>query len=77
VPRPNGEHINFSLWSAQRVAAYKSRVALMLDRPVAILNTPRLELIAPVFEGTDTLTLNRGLAEFSEQRSLENQVTRA
>ena len=55
------EHIDFSLWSAQRIAAYKTSAALMIERPIAILRIPRLGLTAPVFEGTDTLTLNRGL----------------
>jgi sortase A len=55
------ERIDFSLWSLRRIAAYKSSTARILERPIAILRIPRLGLIAPVFEGTDTLTLNRGL----------------
>jgi sortase A len=61
APHRGDEHIDFSLWSAQRIAAYKTSAALMLERPIAILRIPRLGLIAPVFEGTDALTLNRGL----------------
>jgi sortase A len=55
------ENVDLSLWSTRRIAAYKSSLALKLDRPLAVLSIPRLRLTAPVFEGTDTLTLNRGL----------------
>jgi len=61
APHRGDEHIDFSLWSAQRIAAHKTSAALKLERPIAILRIPRLGLIAPVFEGTDALTLNRGL----------------
>jgi sortase A len=59
--QPRDEHINFRLWAAERIAAYKSSLALMQERPLGILSIPRLRLIAPVFEGTDALTLDRGL----------------
>ena len=67
VPAPTAqtqlrdEHINFSLWAAGRIAAYKSSLALTQERPLGVLSIPRLRLIAPVFEGTDALTLDRGL----------------
>jgi sortase A len=59
--KPPDEHINCRLWAAERIAAYKSSLALMQERPLGILSIPRLRLIAPVFEGTDALTLDRGL----------------
>jgi sortase A len=52
---------SFSLWSAQRIEAYKRSLALKLDRPLAVLSIPRLQITAPVFDGTDDLTLDRGL----------------
>jgi sortase A len=33
----------------------------MQERPLGVLSIPRLRLIAPVFDGTDALTLDRGL----------------
>ncbi len=52
---------DLSIWSEQRIKAYKRSLALKMDRPLAVLAIPRLHLVAPVFEGTDSLTLNRGL----------------
>ena len=52
---------DLSIWSEQRIKAYKRSLALKMDRPLAVLTIPRLHLVAPVFEGTDSLTLNRGL----------------
>lgn len=52
---------DLSLWSLQRINAYKKSLALKMDRPLGVLTIPRLHLVAPVFEGTDSLTLNRGL----------------
>lgn len=51
----------FSLWSAQRIEAYKRSLALKVERPLAVLCIPRLHIAAPVFDGTDDLTLDRGL----------------
>ena len=51
----------FALWSATRIAAYRSSLALNIPPPLATLRIPRLGFTAPVFEGTDDLTLNRGL----------------
>jgi sortase A len=53
--------VDLSLWSTKRIHAYTSSLALKLDRPLAVLSIPKLRLTAPVFEGTDSLTLNRGL----------------
>lgn len=52
---------DLSLWSLQRINAYKKSLALKMDRPLGVLTITRLHLVAPVFEGTDSLTLNRGL----------------
>lgn len=53
--------VDFSLWSSQRVEAYGRAVARRLGAPIAMLSVPRLALRVPVFEGTDELTLNRGV----------------
>lgn len=53
--------IDFTLWSSKRIEAFRQSIALKLDPPIAVLVIPRLQLTAPVFEGTDDLTLNRGL----------------
>jgi sortase A len=52
--------VDFSLWSQNRIAAYKSLLATKFDKPLAVLAVPKLRLEVPVFDGTDDATLNRG-----------------
>src|SRR5262249_29282520 len=56
-----GSRVDFRLWSTKRIVAYTESLAQKGDMPVAVLRIPSLDLQAPVFEGTDDLTLNRGL----------------
>lgn len=53
-------HTDTSLWSEQRIKAYRSSLSRRVD-PLAVLKIPRLRLEAPVLEGTDDLTLNSGV----------------
>ena len=53
--------VDFRLWSKSRIAAYQASLANTAVMPVAILLVPRLHLEAPVFNGTDDITLNRGV----------------
>ncbi len=53
--------VDVSLWSEKRLEAYKDSLARKLDQPLAKLQIPKLGLEVPVFEGTDDLTLNRGV----------------
>jgi len=52
--------VDFSLWSPKRIEAYEKALMAKQERPLAVLDIPRLGLEVPVFEGTDDLTLNRG-----------------
>jgi sortase A len=56
-----GNPVDVSLWGKTRIRAYQASLALKIDPPIAVLNIPRLRLIAPVFDGTEDITLNRGL----------------
>ncbi len=49
-----------SLWSDGARAKY-AKINRKLDAPVALLKIERLNLEAPVFAGTDRITLNRGI----------------
>jgi sortase A len=49
------------LWSEQRIKHYESSLDQRLAPPLAILRIPRIHVEAPVLEGTDDLTLNRGV----------------
>jgi sortase A len=52
---------DFTLWSPQRVRAYEQSLALKLDHPTGVMKIPKINLTAPIFDGTDGLTLDRGL----------------
>jgi sortase A len=53
--------VDFRLWSLKRISAYQDSLALKKDAPIAILRIPKIQLEVPVFNGTDDLTLNRGV----------------
>jgi sortase A len=53
--------IDFSLWDKKRVQDYKESVRKHLRVPLAVLQITKLQLEVPVFNGTDDLTLNRGV----------------
>jgi sortase A len=55
------ELIDFSLWSEKRVRAYQESLEVHKKAPLAVISLARLNIRAPVFEGTDDLILNRGL----------------
>jgi sortase A len=52
---------DFRMWSAQRISAYKNSLTTEFGVPIALLRIPKLELEVPVFDGTDDLTLDRGV----------------
>jgi len=60
-----GDEVDFSLWSRKRIQAYKESLASKLDAPLGVLRIPKLRLVVPVFEGTDDLTLNRGVGRIA------------
>jgi len=53
--------VDFSLWSAKRVDAYKASLVAKSTRPLALLRIPKIRLEVPVYNDTDDLTLNRGV----------------
>ena len=53
--------VDFSLWSQKRIAEYEESLAQNLDPPLALLHISKVQLEVPVLEGTDDLTLNRGV----------------
>lgn len=52
---------DFALWSEKRVAEYKESLLRQFDPAIALMRIRRLDLEAPIFEGVDDLTLNRGV----------------
>lgn len=53
--------VDTSLWSPERIKAYEESLRKDLGTPLAVLSIPRIGLEVPVLEGTDDLTLNRGV----------------
>jgi sortase A len=53
--------VDFSLWAEKRIKAYEDSLVSKADPPLAVLEIARLGIRVPVFDGTDDLTLNRGV----------------
>jgi sortase A len=53
--------VDFSLWSMKRITAYEDSLSQRFARPLAVLEIPKIGVEVPVFDGTDDLTLNRGV----------------
>jgi sortase A len=49
------------LWSRKRAAGYLESLAAYFPPPSAVLRIAKVNIEAPVFEGTDELVLNRGV----------------
>lgn len=55
------EGVDFSLWAEKRIQAYRDSLLSKTDPPLAVLQIDKVGIRVPVFEGTDDLTLNRGV----------------
>ena len=64
-PESSGALVDFRLWSARRLAAYKDALAKQFTPPLAILRIQKLGLEVPVFDGTDEFLLNRGVGRIA------------
>jgi sortase A len=49
------------LWDSARIRAYQRSLAVSFPAPEAILRVPKAAIEVPILEGTDDLTLNRGV----------------
>jgi sortase A len=59
------EEVDTGLWSEKRIHAYKDSLKQTFGAPLAVLEIPRINLQVPVFEGTDDVTLDRGLGRIA------------
>ena len=56
------EHgVDVSLWSEKRIQAYRDSLISKTDVPLGVLEIDKLGIRVPVYDGTDDLTLNRGV----------------
>jgi sortase A len=52
---------DLSLWSKQRINGYRESLAAHFAPAIAVLRISKIQLEVPVLEGTDELSLNRGV----------------
>jgi sortase A len=57
---------DMTLWSPVRVRAWNDAVAHAGPAPLGVLRIRRLELEVPIFEGTDDVTLDRGVGHIED-----------
>jgi sortase A len=63
--RQDTSPVDFSLWSEKRIDSYKQSLAQRFDPPLALLRVAKIHLEVPVLEGTDDVTLNRGVGRIA------------
>jgi sortase A len=59
------ETSDFRLWSNNRIAAYRASLSEKKDSPLGVLRIRKIDLQVPVFDGTDDLTLDRGVGRIT------------
>jgi sortase A len=57
---------DYSLWSKDRIQAYEASLKEKTSDPLAVLRIPKIGLEVAVLEGTDDLTLNRGVGHIED-----------
>lgn len=60
TPRTS-DGVDVTLWSEKRIRAFHDSLTTKNDAAAGVLKIPRLHIEVPVFNGTDELTLNRGV----------------
>ena len=65
LPSPASLRTNTSLWSPERIKAYRASLSRKSDPPLAVLRIRKLGLVAPVFDSMDDMTLNAGVGRIT------------
>jgi sortase A len=58
--------VDTSLWAPERIRAYEESLRKEFGAPLGVLAIPKIRLEVPVLEGTDELTLNRGVGRIEK-----------
>jgi len=58
--------VDTSLWAPERIRAFEESLRRELGAPLGVLSIPKIRLEVPVLDGTDDLTLNRGVGRIEE-----------
>jgi sortase A len=56
---------NFSLWSPKRIKDYEDSLITYFTPAIGILRIPKIQVEVPVLDGTDELSLNRGVGRIA------------
>jgi sortase A len=64
-PQMELPNVEFRWWGERRVKAYKRAVEKQSGVPLAVLRIPKIHLEAPLFDGTDELTLNHAVGRIA------------
>lgn len=59
------DKVDFTLWTKERIEDYKRSLLIDWAPPLGLLRIPRIGLEVAVLEGTDELTLNRGVGRIA------------
>ena len=59
------EDPDFSLWNEVRIRGYTAAIPKRSGVPLAILKIPSIRLVAPLFDGTDSVTLNHAVGRIA------------
>jgi sortase A len=57
--------VDFRLWGGHRFRAYRQNIGKRGETPLAVLRIPKISLEAPLFDGTDDLTLNHAVGRIA------------
>jgi len=57
--------VDFRLWDQRRLQAYRDNLAARSSAPLGVLRISKIHLEAPVLDGTDDVTLNRGVGRIA------------
>jgi sortase A len=64
-PRSQGNLPDFRLWSEKRIQKYQASLLVKVPPPLGVIEIPSLRLQVPILEGTDDLTLDRGVGHIA------------
>lgn len=65
VAQPVAGPPDFASWSEQRIKHYEDSLSTRIAPPLAVIRIKSVHVEAPVLEGTDDLTLNRGVGHIA------------
>lgn len=68
---PTDLPVDMELWAQGRIKGYQESLDHDFDAPMAILRVPKIGLAVPLLEGTDDLTLNRGVGRIEGTATID------